>query len=123
MIDRRPPGGMPMTTQRFGAADIAVAPTPTTPTGAERSLDEVKAEVLRRAGRLSPFEGIRRDEAEQIMQSLTSLDRDQWANAWCKVGLAHEARGDERATQGAGGKELAEIYTLAFEYCRIRRYP
>ena len=96
----------------------------TAPAGArERSLDEVKAEVLRRAGRINPLEGVRRDDAEQIVQSLTSLDRDEWAQAWCKVGLAHEARGDERAKQGAPGDELAEIYTLAFDYCRVGRYP
>ena len=89
----------------------------------ERSLDEVKAEVLRRAGRINPLEGVRRDEAERIVQSLKSLDRDEWARAWCKVGLAHEARGDARAKQGASGEELAEIYTLAFDYCRVGRYP
>ncbi len=88
-----------------------------------RSLDEVKAEVMRRAGRINPFEGIRREEAEAIVTSLTSLDRDHWAQAWCRAGLAHEARGDERARQGADGAELAEIYTMAFEYCRIGRYP
>jgi esterase FrsA len=95
----------------------------TTAGARERSLDEVKAEVLRRAGRINPLEGVRRDEAEQIVQSLTSLDRDEWAQAWCKVGLAHEARGDACAKQGAPGDELAEIYTLAFDYCRVGRYP
>lgn len=108
------------------AAGIAAALSLTVPSGAgaqERSLDEVKAEVMRRAARINPFEGIRRDEAEEIVKSLRSLDRDHWAQAWCKVGLAHEARGDERAKQGARGAELAEIYTMAFEYCRIGRYP
>ncbi len=47
----------------------------------ERTLDEVKAEMMRRAGRLSPFEEIRRADAEQVMNALTSLDRDHWAEA------------------------------------------
>ena len=53
---------------------------PQKPAGSrERSLDEVKAEMLRRAGRLSPFEDIRRDDAERVMNALSSLDKDQWA--------------------------------------------
>jgi len=32
----------------------------------ERSLDDVKKEVMRRAARISPFEGIRREDAEVI---------------------------------------------------------
>src|SRR5262245_25413729 len=78
---------------------------------------------MRRAGHINPFEGIRREDAEQIVNALTSLDRDQWAQAWCKVGLAYEAKGDARAKQGADGKELAGLYSMAFDYCRIGRYP
>jgi dienelactone hydrolase len=89
----------------------------------ERSLDEIKKEVMRRAGHINPFEGIRRDDAEQVVNALSSLDRDHWAAAWCKVGLAYEAKADARAKAGAAGKELAELYTLAFEYCHIGRYP
>jgi esterase FrsA len=90
----------------------------------ERSLPEVKAEVLRRvAGRLSPFEGIRPDDAERVMNALQSLDKDHWAAEWTKVGLAYEAQGDARAKAGAGAKELEELYMLGFDACRIGRYP
>jgi esterase FrsA len=88
-----------------------------------RTLDEVKAELMRRAGRLSPFEDIRREDAEQVVNALTSLDRDLWAQLWSKLGLAYEAMGDARAGAGASAHELAEIYTLAFDYCRVGRYP
>ena len=65
------------------------------PTGAQvRSLDEVKQEVLRRAGKINPFNHIRPDDAKRIVASLTSLDRDHWAETWCKVGLDYEAQGD-----------------------------
>ena len=94
------------------------------PTGAQvRSLDEVKQEVLRRAGKINPFNHIRPDDAQRIVASLTSLDRDHWAETWCKVGLDYEAQGDARAKAGASGKELADIYFLASDYCRIGRYP
>jgi len=104
------------------AAALSLAAVP--PAGAqERSLDEIKKEVMRRAGRINPFEGIRREDAERVMNALTSLDRDEWAKLWCEIGLAYEAKGDERLKAGADGRELAELYTLAFDNCRIGRYP
>ena len=48
----------------------------------ERTLDEVKAEFMRRAGRLNPFEEIRREDAEQVMNALNSLDKDHWGEEW-----------------------------------------
>jgi dienelactone hydrolase len=89
----------------------------------ERSLDEIRKEVMRRVGHINPFEGIRRDDAQRIVDALTSLDRHHWAALWCEVGLDYEAKGDARAKEGAAGSELAELYTLAFEYCHIGRYP
>jgi pimeloyl-ACP methyl ester carboxylesterase len=106
------------------AALLAAAPNAGAQTGAGvRSLDEVKAEVMRRAGRINPFEGIRRDDAEKVLASLNSLDPDAWGEAWCRVGLDYEAKADGLAKQGAGDKELAEAYMLAFHNCMIARYP
>ncbi len=97
---------------------------PARPVGSrQRSLPEVKAEVLRRAGRINPFEDIRREDAERVMNALTSLDKDHWAEEWCKIGLAYEAQGDARAKAGAAGQELAELYMLGFDACRCGRYP
>jgi hypothetical protein len=57
--------------------------TTAAPAGArERSLDEVKAEFMRRAGRLNPFEDIRPKDAEQVLGSIKSLDKDHWAEEW-----------------------------------------
>jgi dienelactone hydrolase len=89
----------------------------------ERTLDEVKAEFMRRAGRLNPFEDLKREDAEQVMAALKSLDKDHWAEEWSKIGLGYEARGDAAAKAGAGGKELAELYMHAFDACRVGRYP
>src|SRR5262245_47943257 len=94
------------------------------PSGAQvRSLDEVNAEVLRRAGKTNPFNHIRPADAQRILAALTSLDRDHWAETWCKVGLDYEAQGDALAKKGAAAAELAEMYFLASDYCRIGRYP
>src|SRR5215475_5413029 len=89
----------------------------------ERTLDEVKAEFMRRAGRLNPFEDIKREDAERVMAALKNLDKDHWAQEWSKIGLGYEAKCDERAKAGASGKELAELYMHAFDACRVGRYP
>jgi esterase FrsA len=114
-----------MNTSGLVAAGVAAGLSVAAPTAVaqERPLDEIKKEVMRRAGHINPFEGIRRDDAQRIVDALASLDRDHWAALWCKVGLDYEATGDARAKDGAPGKELAELYTLAFEYCHIGRYP
>jgi esterase FrsA len=101
-----------------------VQPSSSGPSGSrERTLDEVKAEFMRRAGKLNPFEDIHRDDAERVMNALKSLDKDHWAEEWSKIGLGYEAKGDERAKSGAGGAELAELYMHAFDACRVGRYP
>jgi esterase FrsA len=89
----------------------------------ERSLDEVKAEFMRRAGRLNPFEDIRREDAERVLAAIKTLDKDQWAEAWSKLGLDYEKQGDARAAAGANGHELAELYMMGFDACRVGRYP
>jgi esterase FrsA len=92
--------------------------------GAEvRSLEAVKAEVMRRAGKINPFDHIKPDDAKAILDTIKTLDRDEWAAAWCKKGLEYEAKGDGRAKDKAPSKELAELYSLAFNYCQIGRYP
>ncbi len=94
------------------------------PTGSrERSLEEVKAEFMRRAGRLNPFEDIRRDDAERVLAAIKTLDKDHWAEEWSKLGLAYEKDGDARAAAGAKGHALAELYMQGFDACRVGRYP
>src|SRR5580704_8040895 len=98
--------------------------SPAKPAGSrERSLDEVKAEFLRRAGRLNPFEDIHRADAERVMNALQSLDKDHWAQEWSKIGLGYEEKADARAKAGAPGAELAELYLRGFDACRVGRYP
>jgi esterase FrsA len=98
--------------------------SPAKPAGSrERSLDEVKAEFMRRVGRLNPFEDIRREDAERVMNALKNLDKDHWADEWTKIGLAYEEKAEARAKAGAPGAELAELYMQAFDACRVGRYP
>ena len=94
------------------------------PTGArERPLEEVKAEFMRRAGRLNPFEDIDREDAERVLAAIKTLDKDEWGREWSRLGLEYEAKADARAKAGAPAAELAELYMHAFDACRVGRYP
>src|SRR5688572_1427024 len=94
-----------------------------TPAAREKTLDEIKQEVLRRVGHIGPFVGVQRADVEGIVKSLTSLDKDHWAEQWMKVGLAHEATADQLAESGADRAKLRDAYFLAFNYCRVGKYP
>jgi len=91
--------------------------------GGDRTLEQVKAEILRRAGRNSPLEHITTDDAQAATAALCSLDRDHWAAVWCDIGLRHESRGDALLLEGRDGKAAAEAYFLAYANCRTGRYP
>jgi len=45
---------------------------------AEKNLGEIKADILNRAGRVNPFERVKREDVEQVLQRLDSLDPDLW---------------------------------------------
>ncbi len=89
----------------------------------ERTLDEVKAEFMRRAGKLNPFEDIKREDAGKVMAALKSLDKDHWADEWCKIGLDYESKADALAKTGGDRATLRELYMHAFDACRVGRYP
>jgi len=87
-----------------------------------RSLEEIKTEILRRAGKINPFEGVQRQEVEGLVGRLSSLDPDLWGSEWGKLGRKYELLGDEQERQG-GREPAGKTYFQAFEYYRIGRYP
>ena len=89
---------------------------------AEKSLEEIKADILQRAGRVNPFEGVKKEDVEGVLKNLTSLDADLWGKEWTKTALKYEALA---ATQEKDGhaREAGKNYYLAYEYYRIGRYP
>src|SRR4029079_2420411 len=78
---------------------------------------------MKRAGKLNPFEDIKREDAERVMAALKNLDKDHWADEWSKLGHDYEAKGDAAAKSGKSGKELLELYMHGFDACRVGRYP
>ena len=89
---------------------------------AERTLEEIKTDILRRAGRMNPFERVKREDVEAVVGNLTSLDGDLWGREWAKIGLRYEALGEEQEQQGKK-KQAGDTFYLAYEYFRIGRYP
>ncbi|HSU77298.1 MAG TPA: hypothetical protein VLI89_09510, partial [Burkholderiales bacterium] len=60
-----------------------------------RSLEELKQETVRRAERnVVPLTGIKADDAREAMAGLASLEPDDWAAAWSRIGERSFARGD-----------------------------
>ena len=89
---------------------------------AEKTLEEIKADILHRAGRINPFERVKKADVEQVVNNINSLDPDLWGREWGKVGLKYEAAAEEQEKLGKK-KEAGETYYLAYEYSRIGRYP
>jgi pimeloyl-ACP methyl ester carboxylesterase len=89
---------------------------------ADKTLDEIKADILHRAGRINPFERVKKSDVEQVVKNLGSLDPDLWGREWGKFGAKYEALADEQNRQGQR-KEAGGNYYLAYEYYRIGRYP
>jgi pimeloyl-ACP methyl ester carboxylesterase len=88
-----------------------------------RPLEEVKAETIRRAGKLNPLDGIRPEDGVQVANALTSLDRDEWAAEWSKLGQRVESDAEKAEKAGSDNVRTRELYLLAFNYYRIARYP
>ena len=107
------------------AAAAAVAAVALSPAAAVewRTLEEVKSFVMERAGKRGAFAEVKADEVRKILDNIKTLDRDEWAREWCKVGLAYEAKGDELEKKGAPGKEIADTFHHGFHYCMLARYP
>jgi len=88
----------------------------------EKTIEEIKADILHRAGRINPFERVKREDVEQVVSRLSNLEPDLWGKEWGRIGLKYEALAAEQEKQGRN-KEAGETYYLAYEYFRIGRYP
>lgn len=88
-----------------------------------RPLEDVKSETIRRAGKRNPLDGIRPEDGLTVASALTSLDRDEWAAEWVKLGERAEGEAQQLESAGAGANSVRDRYLLAFNYFRIARYP
>ncbi len=67
---------------------------------ADKTLEEIKSDILHRAGRINPFERVKKADVEQVVENLTSLDSDLWGREWGKYGAKYEALADEQEKLG-----------------------
>ena len=88
-----------------------------------RPLEEVKAETIRRAGKINPLDGIHPDDGVVVANALKSIDRDEWAAQWSKLGERAEDQAQKLEKSGGEVKQVRDLYLLAFNYFRIARYP
>ncbi len=86
------------------------------------TLDELKTEILRRAGKVNPFERVSRHDVEEVLGCLHSLDPDPWGVEWGRMGARYEATGEEQEKRNQRD-EAGRSYYQAYEYYRIGRYP
>jgi len=88
-----------------------------------RPIEEVREIMLERS-RISrnPFEFTDHEKIERAFFTLTTLDRDSWAEAFSTLARPHEE--DARRAEGGGdGLKAKENYLKAYGYYRIARYP
>ncbi len=89
-----------------------------------RPLEEVRADLVARARvPTHPWPPhVEAREVERIFGEIHSLDRDEWAAAFCAVAQAYEATA--HAAERAGDAAAAQAnYLRAYSYYRMGRYP
>lgn len=90
-----------------------------------RTVDELKAEVLRRASMTPPrsmVAGMRLDDVKQALANVHSLDRDEWARAWMGVGDRYMAEGRKLEKSGRI-EEARQAFIRAYRYYKFGHYP
>ena len=88
----------------------------------QKTLEEIKADIAERAGQINPFERVEKEDVDQVLKNLSSLDSELWGREWGKVGAMYEALGDELEKQSKK-KQAGETFFLAYDYYRVGRYP
>jgi len=87
-----------------------------------RTLDEIKNDIRSRVGHRSPFNHADKQEAEEALAQLTSVDGETWARAWNELGARYEEKACK--AEAAGNRaEAKEAYLKAFGYYGIGRHP
>jgi esterase FrsA len=87
-----------------------------------RTVEGVKADMIRRAGRVNPFQWAKKEDVSEVAGRLQSLDPNHWAAEWARVASRAETRGDEEESKSRTDR-CGGFYFAAYDYYRIGRYP
>ena len=90
--------------------------------GGGRDLERLKLEVQQRAERNQPpLGGIAASDARAALSTIRSLDREEWARAWCRLG---DARWEQAQTAASGNREAARKESWqAWRLFHFARWP
>src|SRR6266516_4822182 len=88
----------------FAAAIAIVSATSATAQLAPaRTWPELKEAVQQRADRNAyPMTGMKADDVREILGNINSLDRDEWAAAWSRMGARYAERAEAFLKAGLG---------------------
>lgn len=89
----------------------------------ERPYDEIRRILLERAEHArNPLDHVEFEPARDIINSLTSTDRDVWARAFSTAAEPYEARARAAEVRGDTAAAAAN-WRLAYGFHRVARYP
>jgi pimeloyl-ACP methyl ester carboxylesterase len=115
--------GLALRTSVFAAAIAIVSTTSAMAQLAPaRTWSELKEAVQQRADRNAyPMTGMKADDVREILGTINSLDRDEWAAAWSRMGARYAERAAALATTDR--KAAHEAYIMAFRYDAFGSWP
>jgi len=121
-----PKGGDGRTSVKFISlallALLAICSTARAQLAPQRTWPELKEAVQERANRNAyPMTGMKPDDVREILSQINSLDRDEWAGAWSRMGERYQTRAAEREKTDL--KAASESYLMAFRYFAFGGWP
>lgn len=104
------------------AALLAYAAQATAQIAPERTLEELKSEIQARADRKAyPVANLDAAEVREVLATLRTKDRDEWATAWSVMGERHRKRADALRSTDAAAARAA--YLKSWHYYLFARFP
>jgi hypothetical protein len=101
---------------------LAMCSTASAQLAPQRTWPELKEAVQERANRNAyPMTGMKADDVREILSQINSLDRDEWAAAWSRMGERYQARAAEQ--EKTDPKAASESYLVAFRYFAFGGWP
>ncbi|MBI2360833.1 MAG: alpha/beta hydrolase [Deltaproteobacteria bacterium] len=88
----------------------------------DKALDEVKADIVARIGKRHPFMDVDPPTVHEVLERLTSLERDLWAEEWSRAAERFQQQG-ESAESGGEASRAMDAYFRAYKLFTLARYP
>ena len=101
---------------------FAISDTAAAQLAPQRNWPELKEAVQERANRNAyPMTGMKSDDVRDILAQVNSLDRDEWAAAWSRMGERYRTRAAEQ--EKTDREAASESYLVAFRYFAFGGWP